>query len=236
MKLGIVIATYQRKDGTTPFFLQKALDSIFSQTYQNFKIFLIGDKYEDNEEFVNIISKYPQDKIYYENLPYAKERDSYTDKWVLWSYGGITAMNFGIEKALEEGYDFICHLDHDDWWLPNHLEVINDCINKTNADWICTKSIYLNPNKTMPVINGKINEFIEFLPSYSKLIHSSVCMNFKKIPLKYRDIFEETQKLGLPADGDLWERTREYIISNNLKSICINKLTCHHDEEGFERK
>ena len=57
MKLGIVIATYQRKDGTTPFFLQKALDSIFSQTYQNFKIFLIGDKYEDNEEFVNIISK-----------------------------------------------------------------------------------------------------------------------------------------------------------------------------------
>jgi glycosyltransferase involved in cell wall biosynthesis len=235
MKLGIVIATYQRKDGTTPFFLQKALDSIFSQTYQNFKIFLIGDKYEDNEEFVNIVSKYPQDKIYYENLPYAKERDLYTDKWVLWSYGGITAMNFGIEKALEEGYDFICHLDHDDWWLPNHLEEINQGIELTNSDWVCTKSTYGSPTNFLPKINS--NElYVPFSPMYARLIHSSVCMNFKKIPLKYRDIFQETQKLGLPGDGDLWERTREYIISNNLKSICINKFTCHHDEEGFERK
>ncbi len=235
MKLGIVIATYQRKDGTTPFFLQKALDSVFSQTYQNFKIFLIGDKYEDNEEFVNIISKYPQDKIYYENLPYAKERDLYTDKWVLWSYGGITSMNFGIEKALEEGYDFICHLDHDDWWLPNHLEEIKQGIELTNSDWICTKSTYSNPRNFLPKIDSQ-ELYVPFYPMYASLIHSSVCMNFKKIPLKYRDIFEETQKLGLPADGDLWERTREYIISNNLKSVCINKLTCHHDEEGFERK
>jgi glycosyltransferase involved in cell wall biosynthesis len=235
MKLGIVIATYQRKDGTTPFFLQKALDSIFSQTYQNFKIFLIGDKYEDNEEFVNIISKYPQDKIYYKNLPYAKERDSYTDKWVLWSYGGITAMNFGIEKALEEGYDFICHLDHDDWWLPNHLEEIKQGIELTNSDWVCTKSTYMSSVNTLPRVNSD-ELYIPFHPRSSQLIHSSVCMNFKKIPLKYRDIYEETKKLGLPSDADLWERTRMYIIEHNLKSYYINKLTCRHDEEGFERK
>ena len=35
MKLGIVIPTYQRNDGSTPRLLTKALDSIFSQTYQN---------------------------------------------------------------------------------------------------------------------------------------------------------------------------------------------------------
>jgi glycosyltransferase involved in cell wall biosynthesis len=235
VKLGIVIATYQRKDGTTPFFLQKALDSIFSQTYQNFKIFLIGDKYEDNEEFVNIISKYPQDKIYYKNLPYAKERDSYTDKLTLWSYGGVNAMNFGIEKALEEGYEFICHLDHDDWWLPNHLEEIKQAIELTNSDWVCTKSTYMSLVNTLPrVISDEL--YIPFHPKSSQLIHSSVCMNFKKIPLKYRDIYEETKKLGLPSDADLWERTRMYIIEHNLKSYYINKLTCRHDEEGFERK
>lgn len=42
-----------------------------------------------------------------------------------------------------------------------------------------------------------------FQPKESSLIHSSVCMNFKKIPLYYRDVFEETANIGLPADADL---------------------------------
>jgi hypothetical protein len=61
-------------------------------------------------------------------------------------------------------------------------------------------------------------------------------MNFKKIKLRHRNVFEETGKIGLPGDADLWERTREYLIKNNLKSIFINKLSCRHDEEGYEYK
>jgi len=38
MKLSIVIATYYRKDGSTKKYLTKALDSVFNQTYQDFKI------------------------------------------------------------------------------------------------------------------------------------------------------------------------------------------------------
>ena len=47
MKLAIRILTYQRKDGKTPFFLRRALESIKNQTYKDYKIFLIGDKYDD---------------------------------------------------------------------------------------------------------------------------------------------------------------------------------------------
>jgi glycosyltransferase involved in cell wall biosynthesis len=233
-KLGIVIATYQRSDGKTPFFLEKALDSVFSQTYQNFKIYLIGDKYEDNDEFIKIISKYPQDKIYYENLSYAKERDSYINKLLIWSYGGVNAINTGIDKALLDGYEYICHLDHDDWWTPTHLEEINKCIELTSCDWMCTKSTYMSTVDTLPRVNSD-ELHLPFHPMVNQLIHSSVCMNFKKIPLKYKDVYQETKKLGLPADADLWERTREYIIKHNLKSYFINKLTCRHDEEGFEK-
>jgi hypothetical protein len=60
-------------------------------------------------------------------------------------------------------------------------------------------------------------------------------MDFKKIPLLYRDIYDLTNTVGLPADADLWERTREYIQNNNLKSYFINKLTCRHDEEGYSK-
>ena len=60
-------------------------------------------------------------------------------------------------------------------------------------------------------------------------------MNFKRIPLLYRDLYELTNKVELPADADLWERTKDYIKKNNLKSFYINKLTCRHDEEGYSK-
>jgi glycosyltransferase involved in cell wall biosynthesis len=232
-KLAIVISTYKREDGKSPFYLNRALDSIKKQTYQNFKIFLIGDKYENPKEIEEIINNLNLNSLYFENLPFAKEREKYTGNQ-LWSYGGVNAINHGIRKSLNEGFELICHLDHDDWWENNHLELINECINLTNSDWICTKSTYTNPNNVLPkMFNNELH--INFLPRFAGLIHSSVCMNFKKIPLLYRDIFDETGSVGLPSDADLWERCREFIIKNNLKSTLINKITCHHDEEGYER-
>jgi glycosyltransferase involved in cell wall biosynthesis len=55
MTLGVTIHTYQRADGQTPIFLAKAIQSIINQSYQDFKIFIVGDKYEDNQEFEDII-------------------------------------------------------------------------------------------------------------------------------------------------------------------------------------
>jgi hypothetical protein len=61
-------------------------------------------------------------------------------------------------------------------------------------------------------------------------------MNFKTIPLRYRDLFDETGVVGLPADAELWDRCGRCILENNLKSTLINKITCSHIEEGYERK
>lgn len=234
MKLSVIIATYQREDNKTSFYLKRALDSVFNQIHQDFKVYLIGDKYENNEEFNQICRSYNQEKIYSENLPIAKERDLYPKGMIRWSYGGVNAMNYAIEKSLSDGNNYICHLDHDDVWSPNHLQVINDCIVKNNADWVCTKSTY-NVNNYLPKIIGEPNECIKFLPSMGALIHSSVCMNFKTIPLRYRNLYAETGFLGVPADAELWERTKLFITENNLKSYFINVLTCAHDNEGFER-
>jgi glycosyltransferase involved in cell wall biosynthesis len=234
MKLSIVLTTYYRKDGSTSKYLIRALDSVFNQTHRDFKIYLIGDRYENEDEINEIVSKYDSNKLFFKNLDVAKERDFYTDKWVIWSYGGVNAANTGINISLSEGNNYICHLDHDDYWEPNHLEIINKCIEEINSDWICTKSKYVN-NRVLPT-NNPNTLFSDFLPTPKGLIHSSVCMNFKTIPLKYRDLFSETGKIGLPADAELWDRCGKYIITNNLKSTLINEITCYHIEEGFERQ
>jgi len=230
----VVITTYQRKDGTTPHVLKRALNSVFNQDYKNFKIFVIGDKYENNLEFESIFNQYPKDKIYYENLPFAKERDKYTDKWLIWKYGGCFANNYGINKSIENGYEYICHLDHDDEWYPDHLSSLNNAIVKTKSLWLCTKSEYVF-NMVLPSINSN-DELIDFYPIPEGLIHSSTCINFKKIPLRHRNIFEETGVSGLPGDADLWLRISNYLKENNLNGILINKITCKHIEEGYERK
>jgi glycosyltransferase involved in cell wall biosynthesis len=233
MTFSIVIATYQRKNGTTPFYLKRAIDSVFSQTYKNFKIIIIGDRYEDNDEFNKICSQYDEQKIYYENLPVAAERDKYNDKWLVWKYGGTKSYNYGIEKAIQMGYDYICHLDHDDEWYPNHLSSLYDAIIKTNSMWLCTKSEYVS-NNILPVVNSDL-ELIPFYPIPEGLVHSSVCINFKKLPLRYINVYEETGISGLPGDADLWKRISDYFKQNNLVGTLVNKVTCRHKEEGHER-
>jgi glycosyltransferase involved in cell wall biosynthesis len=234
IKFSIVITTYQRKDGTTPIVLKRALDSVFNQDYDNFKIYIIGDKYEDNLEFERIFEEYPKDKIYYENLPFAYERDRLEDKWLVWSYAGCFANNYGINKSIIDGYEYVCHLDHDDEWYPNHLSSLNDAILKTNSLWLCTKSEYVS-NRILPVNNSNL-DLVPFNPIPQGLIHSSTCVNFRKIPLRHRNLYDETGKLGLPGDADLWLRMAEYLKRNNQTGILVNKVTCKHLEEGYERQ
>lgn len=231
MKLSLSIATYRRPDGKTPFFLNRIKETLLSQTHKDFKVYLIGDRYDDNYEFERICEEFNKNlDLYYVNLPVAVERDNYKDKRVLWSYGGVNAMNVGIEQSLMDGIDYVCHLDHDDWWGTDHLYLINECIENTKSDIIFTKSTYRK--KFLPIINAN-TKYVDMLPKSCGVINSSTCVNFKTIPLRYRDVFSETGKVGLPSDADLWTRIGQYSQTNNVKSTYINTLTCYHEEEGY---
>jgi acetyltransferase-like isoleucine patch superfamily enzyme len=231
MKLGIIITTYQKNDGTSPTLLRRAIESIKNQSHQNFLLIVVGDKYEDNSEFESICQGVNLgDKIVIRNLPHAKEREKYPmGSKELWSSGGVNARNYGVNLGLELGLEYMCHLDHDDYFHPQHLEIINHAIETTkDSSVINTCSTYFD--SYLP----KVNLSNEIIPSEIKpggLIHSSVCINHKKIPLKYRDVFEETGK-EFAADADMWVRIGEFVKENQLKTYLITSLTCFHPTEG----
>jgi len=231
MKIAVIILTYQRHDGKSPFYLKRALDSVFAQLHQDFKVFVIGDKYDDNEEFLNIVQSYQQDKIYYENLPVAIEREKYkNNSKALWCACGLTAQNRGFDVALSEGFEYMNQLDHDDYWTNDHLSSINDVITETGAEWVCTLSTHVKNLKLPNVVTNE--KYIEFIPGPEKQITSSVCMNLVKIPIRSRDVLAET---GMPyaADADRWYYCNVFITDNHIKSYFVNKLTCFHNEEGY---
>lgn len=235
MKLGIIIPTYQKLNGSTPTLLKRAVESVKNQTYQDYTLIIIGDKYEDNDEFEVICDSFELgDKIVYKNLPYAKEREKYSlGSKELWSAGGVNAYNYGIDLGLSLGLEYICHLDHDDYWHPQHLEIINYTIEETkDASVINTCSTYFN--SYLP----RVELTNEILPSEVKpggFIHSSVCINHKLIPLKYRDVYAETGK-EYAADADMWFRIGEYVKEKKLKTYQITSLTCFHPTEGEDQK
>lgn len=230
MKIGISIPTYYRSDGSSKDFLIRALDSIKKQTHQDYIVFLIGDKYDNVHEFKELATIIPSGKIIYKNLDRAIEREKYLHKNMeaLWCSGGVNARNHAINIA-RNYVEYCCALDDDDYFLENHLSSINEAIEaKDNPVFMHTLSSF----KDIPVFPNieQAEDIIEIQLEPCKFVHSSTCLNIRKIYLEYRDVFDETGK-AVPADADMWERLGIYCKENNLKTYCIRKLTCVHSTE-----
>jgi glycosyltransferase involved in cell wall biosynthesis len=112
--ISIIVPTYNRPND-----LKLALDSIFSQSYQNFEILLIGDCCPTLDSF---IYKYPFSK----------------DKRLKWynldknnGEGGATPRNYALKMICNT--KLCAYLDDDNEWLPDHLQSLLDC-KKENPD------------------------------------------------------------------------------------------------------
>jgi GT2 family glycosyltransferase len=235
MKLAVGIATYQRADGLTKKYLTRALESLKNQLHQDFKLFLIGDRYDNNDEFEHLAkSILPQHQIYFENRNFATERDLYTmGTRQLWCSGGVSAYNHAVDCALSDGYSYVCHLDHDDYWHPGHLSCINAVVEQAkNSALIYTCAQHFDGSilpRNLPVSGS--GQVYEYLPKPFDTVHSSVCINHSLIPLRYRDVFAE-EGHTVEADVDMWIRIGHFISQNPLlKSYLIGETTCYHVDE-----
>ena len=231
MKIAIVTPTYYRRDGKTKYFLTRCLNSIKNQKHQDYKVFLIGDRYEKAEEFLSIANNIiDKEKIYFENLEFAKERDKYQmSSEMLWCSGGTNACNYAINKALDEGYEYICHLDHDDYWSPDHLLKISDFLDvNNNYVFVATHCNYLG------IYNVPVHSSSgDYYPIEGDITHSSTCLKFGDLDIRYRDVFEETGNV-FPSDADLWIRVREKMKSDNLKGMLLEDVTVFLDKREKE--
>lgn len=227
MKIGIVIPTFRKLDGSTYNHLKKALDSVKAQTHTDYKVFLIGDNYTNNDELIELSKIIDDNKIYVENLPVAVERIKYAGG-DLWATGGGNASNVGIRKSLEDGYDYICLLDHDDYFFENHLKLISDCIESRNTNFITTKC------GPFPDVHPT-GLYTMYRPKSSHLYKLTTCVNFKYFNMFFRDMLIETGK-PYPGDADLWNRITKFLTTKNEFGVFINVVTCARSEEGVTIK
>ena len=188
MKYSVIIPLYNKANTVS-----KAIDSIKSQQYDDYEIIVVNDGSKDNPH---------------------KILDLYEDVIVIdKTNGGVSsARNVGLDVS--KG-DYICFLDADDLWLPNHFYELNKMIAMYPNSGVFITShleelngILKDSSKAYPSILPEIFEtdnYFRLLNEYGDgIIHTnSVCIE-KKIIDKYHLKFDEKSKLG--EDVDMWFR------------------------------
>lgn len=165
--------------------------------------------------------------MYAINLPVAYEREKYSG-YNLWCGGGNKANLHGINKALEEGYEYFCLLNHDDFFLPNHLALLSECIERAKINFVTTKC-----GKFPDIV--PTGYYTNYRPQAEHLFLVTACMNLKHFNILPRNVLEETGK-AYPTDADLWIRIRKFMEERNEYGIFINEETCERTPEGVTVK
>jgi len=198
MLFSIIIPTYNRADK-----LKNAIQSVLAQSCENWELIVVDDGSTDHT--AEIIKNFNNPKIIY---LYQKNQER------------SAARNKGIENAKGE---WICFLDSDDCYKPNHLDVLNKHLSNASNNIIsvirtfCTE-VRLS-NKTNQIIVPLKSHPVNYL--FESLIYpSSLCIHKK--------ILEENKfdtNISLGEDSELLCRifTKYPLQIINEHTVNINK-------------
>jgi hypothetical protein len=230
-KFGICMATYQRKNGKSSLYLKEILTSIIQQTATNWHLYLVGDKYENENEIINILNSFPKEKLTFINLTYAQERDNLTDLEKLWCVGGSNATNYSYKLAVYDGCDYIIHTDDDDPMHNKKIQILNYILTIYSPICMFHYSTYLGPNTILP--KKKITEIKEnnYIPIESNVIHSSLCIHKSIASTFSYDGYREDKIIYSPNDMQLIEFIRNSLKNKENYTIFIPLLLCTHNIE-----
>jgi hypothetical protein len=237
-KICVIMPTYFRKNGSTKYLLSRALRNLEAQTYKNFKLFLIGDHYDNNNEFEEICKSYKKD-IFYKNNEEHYRCYNFSNKSIYWTIGGALALKMGIEKAIEEKFNYYLHLDDDDEWRDIHIQVVVEYIKKFPlASFILTKAKYTN--SFLPETNQTKIFYNNYIPKGEDSVHAS---HVYKLPLLGNVVLDVINKNHIlatkinnkergfegitipPTDATILDNINSMVVTNKIKSLYIPIIT-----------
>ncbi len=118
--------------------VERALSSAINQTYKNKEIVIVGDHCTDGtEELLREMGLFRSGlRGIWHNLPErnAYEKELLKDPEIRWFMGPVRATNKATELCSGE---WIAHLDDDDTWTTDHLEVLLKFATEGNYEFVC---------------------------------------------------------------------------------------------------
>ena len=194
-------------------YLRQCLDSIMSQTYQNFECLLINDGSPDNS--ADICREYVE----------KDSRFRYFEK----ENGGVSsARNLGIERSKGQ---YITFIDSDDWVDSDYLEVLYRALIDEKADIAVSTYKQFNMDDNCYYVHcyqrgyeRKVFTNKELIDSLPWLYGYDSTYNFVSCKLVSRDILEYIRfniSTGYGEDMEFWSKV--FLIAN--KVVYVNRDT-----------
>ena len=209
---GINVATYYRKNGSTPSKLSNIWNMLLKQSHTDWKLYITGDFYEGSEEDILFLK---DDRVSWVNMERPGERGMNTRE-DQWAYLGMCAVNKSVDRCEE---DWTVHLDDDDEWTFDHLEHIYECIQSNpNATIISTQSQYLD---SIPFPQTSTN-----LKAMSST-HSALAFNKSKISTRYE--YDNRTYTHNGADSHFLRRV---VFDINYNYVFVPFVTVYHISEN----
>lgn len=182
----VVIPTFNREK-----IIRIAIDSVLSQSFQDFEIIVIDNGSSDNTN--QIIKSYSNYKLKYFNQ--------------IGSGSPASPRNKGISESSAR---WICFLDSDDYWLPNKLERLYEAI-QTNkeADVFYHYEIMLNQKTGKETIlshRRTLGNMYEDLLENGNQLSTSATTIRKSFLIDHQLFFNESHDFAIVEDYDLWLR------------------------------
>lgn len=127
--VSVLIATFNKADA-----LRHTIESVRRQTFADFELWVIGDGCTDGtaELVASVAARDP--RVHWHNLPQNSGYQSLPH-------------NEGLRRARGR---YIAYLNHDDLWLPNHLELLVGEAEKSGADFVYSILVWLRPAGERP--------------------------------------------------------------------------------------
>ncbi len=167
--VSICICTYNRGH----LLVERSIQSILSQDYDNFEIVVVGDCCTDAT--AKMLADLKEERIRYVNLT---ERCAYPDDPMLrWMVAGAPALNHAFD--LVRG-DFITQLDDDDEYAPGRIQKMIQFIQESRADFVwhpfwaedSSGNWYLNESKEFK--KGQVTTSSIFYHNWFKQIRADI--------------------------------------------------------------
>lgn len=181
----IIIPLYNKEN-----FIENTIQSVLSQTFQDFEIIIVNDGSTDKSE--EKVLQFKDGRIRY----FSKKNE-----------GVSQTRNFGLT---ESNADFVAFLDADDYWYPHFLETMHHYCTFFPKQKVFACAIEIETSKKTFPAQYSIRktgdfEFVNYFRASNKesVILTSAAV-FRKSILKKTGIFDPEIKSG--QDTDLWIR------------------------------
>lgn len=198
-------------------FIMNSIQSVLNQTYEGFELIVVDDGSKDGTK--GVIERFKDDRL----------------RYVYQENAGVSAArNRGI---LESKYEFICFLDADDEWRPEHLSVMSGLISKYPkcGMYISGYDIRLNNGELIPKsrqILRKIDaaEF-ECDDGFELLNHHGYFFNTNVVCCR-REAFDKVGVFSVGVrngeDDDMWYRIFAYypIAVSKASTTVYDRANC----------